>query len=116
MTTLPMSCTRPVPTRFRMPSASVMMREMRTPDLRRVEIADRQPRDVRLDAAAHVGDGALRGDAEHLRERERGDRLDERRRAGGQRQRHRAARPMLPDDVVDQVLRGRGQHEAGDAG
>ena len=29
----PASCTRPVPTRFRMPSASVMMREMRTPVL-----------------------------------------------------------------------------------
>ena len=27
----PTSCTRPVPTRFRMPSASDMMREMRTP-------------------------------------------------------------------------------------
>ena len=27
----PVSCTRPVPTRFRMPSASVMMREIRMP-------------------------------------------------------------------------------------
>ena len=34
--------------------------------LRRIEVADRQPRDVRLDAAAHVGDGALRGNAENL--------------------------------------------------
>ena len=31
VTTLPTSCTRPVPTRFRMPSASVMMREISTP-------------------------------------------------------------------------------------
>ena len=29
--TLPTSCTSPVPTRFRIPSASFMMREMRTP-------------------------------------------------------------------------------------
>ena len=28
----PTSCTSPVPTRFRMPSASVMIREIRTPD------------------------------------------------------------------------------------
>jgi len=27
----PVSCTSPVPTRFRMPSASVMMREIRMP-------------------------------------------------------------------------------------
>ena len=27
----PLSCTSPVPTRFRIPSASVMMREIRTP-------------------------------------------------------------------------------------
>ena len=32
VTTLPVSCTRPVPTRFRMPSASVMIREISTPD------------------------------------------------------------------------------------
>ncbi len=31
VTTLPVSWTRPVPTRFRMPSASDMMREIRTP-------------------------------------------------------------------------------------
>ena len=29
----PVSCTRPVPTRFRMPSASVMIREIRMPVL-----------------------------------------------------------------------------------
>ena len=33
VTTLPTSCTRPLPTRFRIPSASVMMREMRMPVL-----------------------------------------------------------------------------------
>ena len=32
VTMLPASCAIPVPTRLRMPSASVMMREIRTPD------------------------------------------------------------------------------------
>ena len=80
--------------------------------LRRVEVADRQPRDVRLDPAPHVGDRALRGHAEHLRQREGRDRLDERRGAGRQRERHQQLGALLPDDVVDQVLRGRRQHEA----
>ena len=43
-----------------------------------VEVAHRQAHDVRLHALAHVGDGALRRDAEDLRQRERGDRLDQR--------------------------------------
>ena len=60
--------------------------------LGRVEVADRQPRDVRLDAPPHVGDRALRGDAEDLRQRERRDRLDERRGAGRERQRHQQVR------------------------
>ena len=97
-----------------MPSASAMMREISDAGLRRVEVADRQPRDVRLDAPAHVGDRALRGDAEHLRERERGDRLDERRGAGRHRERHEQVRPPLADDVVDEELRGGGQDEAGE--
>ena len=84
--------------------------------LRRVEVADRQPRDVRLDAPAHVGDRALRRDAEHLREREGRHRLDDRRRAGGERQRHQHLRSALADDVVDQELGGRGQDQARPAG
>ena len=60
--------------------------------LRGVEVADRQAHDVRLDALAHVGDGALRRDAEDLRERERGDGLDERGRAGRERDRHQQVR------------------------
>ena len=39
--------------------------------LRRIEIADRQARHVHLHALPHVGDRALRGDTEHLRQRER---------------------------------------------
>ena len=114
VTTLPVSWTRPVPTRFRMPSASVMMREIRTPDCVESKIADRQARDVRFDAAAHVGDRALRGHAEHLRQRERRHRLDEGRGAGGERQRHQQVRAPLADHVVDQVLRRRRQHQPGE--
>ena len=43
--------------------------------LRGVEVAHRQPHHVRLDALAHVGDRALRRDAQNLRQRERGHRL-----------------------------------------
>ena len=39
--------------------------------LRRVEVADGQAHDVRFDVFAHVGDRALRGDAENLRVGER---------------------------------------------
>ena len=53
--------------------------------LRRVEVAHRQAHDVRLHALAHVGDRALRGDAEDLRQRKRRDRLHER--GGASRQR-----------------------------
>ena len=41
-----------------------------------VEVAHRQPRDVGLDPAPHVGDRPLRRDAEDLGQAERGDRLD----------------------------------------
>ena len=41
--------------------------------LGRVEVADRQAHHVRLDVLAHVGDRALRGDAENLRVGERAD-------------------------------------------
>ena len=52
--------------------------------LRRVEVPDRQAHDVRFDVLAHVGDGALRGDAENLRVGERRGRVDERGRADPQ--------------------------------
>ena len=49
--------------------------------LRRVEVADRQAEDVRLELLAHVRDGALRGDAHHLGEPEGRGGLDQRREA-----------------------------------
>ena len=79
--------------------------------LGRIEIADRQPRHVCLDPPAHLGDGSLRGHAEHLRERERRHRPHERRKAGDQSERHQHLRPLLPDDVVDEKFGGCRQHE-----
>ena len=70
---------------------------------------------MRLDAAPHVGDGALRRHAEHLRQRERRDRLDQRRGAGGEAPAAQQIGAVLPDDVVDEVLGGAGQDEAGEA-
>ena len=82
--------------------------------LGRVEVADRQPRDVRLDPAPHVGDRALRRDAEDLRQRRtRSTAWTSVAAPGRQRQRHQQLRVPLPDDVVDEVLRGGGQDEAG---
>ena len=75
-----------------MPSASRHDARDEDAGLRRVEVADRQAHHVRLDVLAHVGDGALRGDAEDLRVGERGDRVDERRAADG----HRQLRQQIP--------------------
>ena len=68
-----------------------------------------------LDAAPHVGDGALGGDAQHLREGEGRHRLHQRRRTGRHRQRHQPFHASLADHVVDQVLGGGGKHESGRA-
>ncbi len=83
--------------------------------LRRIEVPDRQSRDVRLDAAPHVGDGALRRNAEHLREGVGRDRLDDGGSAGREGQRRKQVGAVLPDDIVDQRLGGPGQDEAREA-
>jgi hypothetical protein len=70
---------------------------------------------VRLHHHAHVIDRALRGDPEHLREREPGNRLHQGRDAAGERERHQQLDGAATDHVVDQELRGRRQHEAGEA-
>ena len=79
--------------------------------LRRVEIADGQAGHVRLDPPPHVGDRPLRGDAEHLRQREGRHRLDDGRGTGRERQRHQQVGVPLADDVVDQELGRRRQDE-----
>ena len=81
--------------------------------LRRIEIPDRQPGDVRLDPAPHVGDRTLSSDAKNLRQRERSDRLHHRRCAGSDRERHQPFHPSFADHIVDQVLRCGGQHQSG---
>ena len=57
-----------------------------------VVVADRQAADVLLDLLAQLGDQALAGFREQLRERERSDALDERRGQHGQHQRRQQLR------------------------
>ena len=70
---------------------------------------------MRLDPSPHVGDGPLRRDAEHLRQRERRHGLDDGRRAGRECQRHQHVRTALADDIVDQKFGRGGEHEADEA-
>ena len=79
--------------------------------LRLVEVGDRQPADVALDPAAHFGDRALRGLAEDLGQRERRDRLDERRAAGGQDEHAEELAAALADHLVEEELRRAGQDQ-----
>ena len=83
--------------------------------LRRIEVADREPRHVRFDAAPHVGNRALCRHPQHLRERERGAGLHERCRTGGERERREQLGASLADDVVDQEFRRRGKHQSDEA-
>ncbi len=82
--------------------------------LRRIEIARGKPRDVPLHAHAHVRNGLLGGDAEHLRERKRRCRIDERggARRGCERDQQVGAAPA--DHVVDEELGGGGKDQAGE--
>jgi hypothetical protein len=82
--------------------------------LRRIEVANGQMNDMRLNALAHVGDGALRGDAEDLRECEGGDRLYNRRGASGERNRQQELGSVLAEDLVDQPFGACRQHQSGE--
>ncbi len=79
--------------------------------LRGVEVADGQPKHVLLHLLAHVGDRALGGDAHDLRQGERRRRLDERRAGGRERERNEQVGALLSDDVVDEELRARREHQ-----
>jgi hypothetical protein len=68
---------------------------------------------VALHVDAHVGDGALRRDAHHLRQGKRRDRLDDGRPAGRQRQRNQEVDLVLGQDVVNQVLGTGREDESG---
>ena len=72
--------------------------------LRGIEISNRQPRDVRLHAAAHVGNGLLRGHAQHLGQGKRRGGVNQRGRAHRQRQRHEQVAATMADHFVDEVL------------
>ena len=85
---------------------------MSTPDLRRVEVRHREPQDVPLDLDAHVADRALRRDAHDLRQRKRRDRLNQRRPANCERERHELVELLFSEDVVDEKLRADRQNES----
>ena len=90
------------------------MREISTPDCVESKYVDRQPRDVRFHPPAHLGDRALGRHAEHLGQRKRRHRLHQRRGARRHRQRDQEVGAALADDVVNQVLGKRRQHESGE--
>jgi len=75
----------------------------------------RKPSDMLLHFAAQLGDQALRGFGEQLREGEGGDALHQRGGHHGQDQRPQQAVVVFADDIVHQVLGGGRQHQAGHA-
>ena len=82
-------------------------------DLRRIELPDRQSQYVRFDPSAHVGDGTLGGDAEHLRECEAGARLNQRGQRHDASKREEQVVLTGDDHMVDQVFRRRRQDQPG---
>ena len=81
----------------------------------RIEIRDRQARDVRLDFLTELGDEALGGFGEDLGEGEGRDALQDSCEDDGGDQRHQQFLAMFADDVIDQVAHGSGQDHAGEA-
>ena len=81
--------------------------------LRRVEEPHGQPHDVRFDATAHVGDRLLGRDAKDLREPEGRGRLHQRGPSRDPRELAQEVDAALADDVIDQELGERRQHESG---
>ena len=76
---------------------------------------DGKAADVSLHLAAEVGNHALRGLGQQLRERVGGDALNRGRGQNGERQGGEQIYLALADDVVDQEFRGCRQRESGDA-
>ena len=71
-----------------------------------LEIAHRETADVLLHLPAHLGDRALGRLAEHLGQRKRGDRLDDRRHSRHQHELPEELAVPLADHVVEQVFGG----------
>jgi hypothetical protein len=70
-------------------------------------------RTLRVTQGLRGSRSALRRHAEHLRERERRHSLNEGRGTGSKRERQQQLRASLSDDIVNQVLGGGRQDEAG---
>ena len=80
-----------------------------------VVVGDGEPAHVLLHPAAQLGDQLLRGFGERLGQGERGQALNQGRREHDSDQRIEQMEMLLADDVVDQILGGSRQHQAGDA-
>ena len=113
--TLPTSWMSPVPTRLRTPSASVMMREMRTPVFveSKYEIGRRSTcACTRLRISVIARCAAMLTTCDSANDVPA---LDDRRDDGERGERHQQAGRVLADDVVDEELRREREHESGDA-
>ena len=81
------------------------------PALGVVEVAGRQPRDLLLNAFAHLHDGLLGSHTHHLSHRKRGARLEQGRDPHGDRQGPKQLPLAQGQHIIDQELRARRQHE-----
>ena len=82
---------------------ATMLNSFRVPEIRR-KLAF-YPEDVRLHLLSHLGDRALGGDTEDLRQRERRDRLDKRRSADGHRALWEKALVLVPMATITSLCR-----------
>ena len=81
------------------------------PGLSRIEIPNRKTRDVGHHLLAHLRDGSLCGDTEHLGQTESRPRLHE----GGSKpdtgEQVQLVGPLVGDHVIDHIARHPGQHQ-----
>jgi hypothetical protein len=69
---------------------------------------------VRLNILSHVQDRSLGGNADDLRKRVSGSGLNENGSSRSKRQGNEQLDPVFAEDVVNQVLRARGQYKTGE--
>ncbi len=111
----PINWTNPVPDQVPNPFRVLHDAGEQHAGLGGIEVAERKPRDVGVDAYAHVGNGALGRHAQHLGVRKRRHGLDERGDRDTSCQRHQEIRAALSDHVVHQELRAGRQSQASDS-
>jgi hypothetical protein len=80
-------------------------------DLSRIEVTDRQTRDLGLHLLAHFGDGALGGDAQDLGKTETRKGLDRGGDGRGDRDLPKQIGAAFNDHLIDQEFGGSGQHQ-----